>query len=137
MTRVSFTVPGVPAPQGSRAPYGGESNPRTKPWRAAVAAAAAEAMGDRELLTGPVKLVAVFTYPRPASHYGTGRNEGKLKPSAPTWKKSAPDLDKLVRAVGDALKYVAIRDDAQVCHIEATKVYAGKGGVFVTLAEES
>jgi Holliday junction resolvase RusA-like endonuclease len=39
----------------------------------------------------------------------------------------APDLDKLVRAVLDALTAVAYRDDGQVTRITATKEYGTPG----------
>jgi hypothetical protein len=35
---IRLTVIGIPAPQGSKTPWGSEANPRTRPWRATVAA---------------------------------------------------------------------------------------------------
>lgn len=120
---IEFTVHGIPAPQGSKAPYGGESNPRTRPWRAAVAAVAAETMNGQPLLTGPLKLQVVFVFPRPKSHTGTGRNDGVLKASAPLFHSVKPDTDKLLRAIGDSLSGTVIRDDAQIATVTASKLY--------------
>jgi hypothetical protein len=39
-----------------------------------------------------------------------------------------PDLDKLVRAVGDALTGILYRDDAQIVSLNASKRFAGLGG---------
>jgi len=43
------------------------------------------------------------------------------KDAEPTKK---PDLDKLIRAAGDALSTIAYRDDAQITFISAMKRYA-------------
>lgn len=112
----SFFVPGTPAPQGSKRYLGNgvmiESSKRVKPWRADIRAAAMQAF--KQPLTGPIRLDLLFVLPRPKSHYGTGRNAHKLKDSAPQHHIQKPDLDKLVRAVGDALSGVAYHDDSQV-----------------------
>src|SRR5262249_8168156 len=41
----------------------------------------------------------------------------------------APDLDKIIRALGDALSRVVFADDAQVCELVAWKKYAAAGDV--------
>jgi crossover junction endodeoxyribonuclease RusA len=120
---ISFIVYGAPVPQGSKNPWGGEANPKTRPWRAAVSAAAADAMDGQALLAGPVELTVEFVFPRPKSHFGTGRNAGVLKDTAPEYVTKAPDLDKLTRAIGDALTGVVFRDDAQVADLSVRKVY--------------
>jgi len=118
-SRVEFTVLGKPAPQGSKTVgssssgrrFVREDNPATAPWKATG------------LLAGPLRLRVVFVFPRPAAHFGTGRNQGRLKPSAPLYCPTRPDLDKLLRAVGDALTGVVFRDDAQLVRVEAEKHY--------------
>jgi Holliday junction resolvase RusA-like endonuclease len=61
------------------------------------------------------------------SHYGTGKNAGKLKSSAPVHHVKTPDLDKAVRGVadsiGDAVASVLLRNDSQIVSIHATKRY--------------
>lgn len=126
MNDVAFTVPGVPAPQGSktRTKWGvREDNPATRPWRSAVAWEATAAMQGRAALTGPLRLEVVFAFPRPRSHFGTGRNADRLKDTAPTFHSAKPDCDKLVRAIGDALSGIVCRDDAEFSVVEARKVY--------------
>ena len=112
----------APAPQGSKNPWGGEANKNTKPWREAVASEAARVMSERGIapLDGPVGLSIEFVFPRPKSHY---RSNGELKPLAPKYKDSKPDLDKLLRAVGDALTSVAVRDDARIATLATAKLY--------------
>lgn len=97
-----------------------ESSKRVKPWRRQVAAA----YRDRDfgnVLDGPVTLTVDFYLPRPKAHYGTGRNAGALKPSAPAEHLTMP---KLTRAVGDALTRLAWRDDSQIVAWHAYKHYA-------------
>ncbi len=107
------------------------TNPRTKPWEAVVAAAALEA--GAEPLDGPIAVGLVFRLPRPAGHFG----RRWLRPAAPAWPASRPDLDKLIRAVLDALTGICWRDDSRVVEIRATKRYAEGGdkpcGVTVTV----
>lgn len=135
-TAVTFTVHGVPAPQGSktRTRWGGmrEANKSTQPWREAVAWKATQAMLGKELLAGPLALEATFYFPRPKTHYGTGRNEGVLKDGAPLYCSTTPDTDKLLRAIGDAMKGIVYRDDAQIARSLAWKLY-GEPHVGITV----
>lgn len=95
-----------------------------KPWRERLGYGA-KSRGDRKAEPHqPVDLVATFTLARPASHWGTGRNAEILKASAPQYPTSYPDLDKLTRAVGDALTKIAYADDAQIVDLIARKRYA-------------
>lgn len=126
MAQVTFTVPGVPAPQGSkvRTKWGvREDNPATRPWRSAVGWEASFAMQGDDLLAGPLALEVVFYFPRPKSHYGSGKNAGVLKATAPDWHISPPDTDKLLRAIGDSLKGIVCRDDSLFALVRAEKVY--------------
>ena len=132
MDEIIFFVEGVPAPQGSKTHVGGgrliESSRQVGPWRDTVRRAAVEAMASRPPIEGPVYLVQVFALPRPKSHYGTGRNSGRVKRAAPHRPPARPDLDKLARAVGDALTGVCYRDDAQVVNLCAAKYYVMPSG---------
>lgn len=71
-------------------------------------------------MEGPICADMVFWEQRPKSHY---RKNGALKPDAPSVPTKAPDLDKLVRSVGDALNGIVWRDDSQVATLVATKRY--------------
>lgn len=136
---VTFTVIGVPAPQGSKNQFGAEANPRTKPWRAAVAAEAAVAgsgyltQRGGALLSESVKVHARFYFPRPKSHYRTGKNAHELKPNAPLYCSTVPDLDKLQRAIGDALKGVLLRDDSLIVHWDSSKFYGSPARAQITV----
>lgn len=124
---VRFTVPGRAVPQGSSRAFirGGKAvvthdNPKTMPWRGAVALTAREALNGRFAADGAVGVMLAIHLDRPKSHW---RRDGTPKASAPARPTGRPDLDKLVRAVLDALTGVAFRDDAQVTTIVATLDY--------------
>lgn len=124
------TVPGIPQPQGSKdfkgmragKPILVESNDaKLQPWRKAIAGRARTAWGQRPPHDGPVELRVQFTLERPASAPVSWQQRERWRlPS------HGVDLDKLVRAVGDALTRSGVwADDARVVRLSAAKVYAG------------
>lgn len=125
----TIIVPGIPRPSGSKRAFivAGRAriapdNPEQRNWQRLVTECAVEAWGDRPVILGPVCLEATFWFPRPKSHY---RTSGFLKPAhyAGEFCLTKPDLDKLLRAVGDALSGIVWRDDSQVVQVRATKCY--------------
>ena len=150
MTSYGFRVYGIPAPQGSKIPgvssktgkmFVREQSGKTlKSWREDVKNAALIARGVQDsrtnpepipTLTGAIRLGINFYMPRPASV------SVKKRPLPIV----APDLDKLVRGVGDALKAAGVyRDDAQVVSIQAVKVYGtdeaqSSPGAWIVISE--
>lgn len=142
--RLEVVVRGIPAPQGSKriVTAGGrtggravliESSRKVEPWRAAVEAATRAATRQElparwEPFAGPVRLSVVFYLPRPKNHFGTGRNAGTLRASAPPWPGVMPDLSKLIRSTEDALtEGRAWLDDSLVVDLEASKRYEDPG----------
>lgn len=92
-------------------------NAKLKPWREVMTEAAKAAVGDGwEPLDGPLVLSALFTMPRP---------------QRPRWWLPAvkPDLDKLLRALGDSLTdSKVIADDARIVgYRDVFEVYAEDG----------
>jgi len=124
-----FFVPGVPVAQGSKRHLGNgvmvESSKRLPSWRHDVRQAAADAF--TEPLGGPVDVEIVAIFDRPKGHYGTGRNAEILRTSAPRDHITKPDVDKLVRAILDALTKIAWHDDRQVIDLRILKRYAING----------
>lgn len=101
-------------------------SPGVYEWRGLVTAAALRELDDLEHLDLDHALGVRLDYwiRRPGAHYGTGRNAGQLKASAPRHPARAPDLDKLVRAVLDACTDAGVwPDDSRVVHLQATKRY--------------
>lgn len=112
--RLDLFVPGRPAAQGSKRHVGGgrlvEQSKAVAPWRTAVAWHVAQTFTQAPL-DGPLVLAVEFVMPRPAA---------TPKRSTPPAIKR-PDLDKLIRAVDDALSGVIWRDDSQVVRVDARK----------------
>lgn len=130
---IRFLVPGVPAQQGSKRHVGNgrmiESNKeRLMPWRASVTAASADAMDGAEPTTKPVHVTVEFRFMRPKAHYTRG---GDVRLTAPRWKDTVPDIDKLLRALLDGMTGVVFQDDKQVVKVEASKRYSGAPGAYV------
>jgi crossover junction endodeoxyribonuclease RusA len=125
----TFTVFGIPQAQGSMRAFmaGGKarmrhSSSKIVPWRQEIAQTAL-ALGVTPI-EGAVGIDVVFSLPRPKS-------VSIKKRPLPTTK---PDLDKLVRAVLDALIGIAYVDDAQVAQVAASKVY-GEPKAVITITD--
>jgi Holliday junction resolvase RusA-like endonuclease len=130
---LTVTVAGKPAPQGSKARgrNGGlyDMSKGLEDWRRRVAVTVRTHLPcpdwPAEAIAGPAAVTVVFLLPRPASHYGTG---GQVRVTAPLHPATRPDVDKLARAVLDALaKSGAIKDDGQVVSLAAVKTYGAAG----------
>lgn len=139
---LSFYVPGVPQPGGSKK---GFINPKTgrviitedarrnKEWRSLVVMAARQAHKGPPM-EGPLILTIYFHVVRPKGHFRIGKNAGKLRENAPLYPVCKPDLTKLLRSTEDALTDAGIwRDDAQVVQQYITKEYAPKAGAHITI----
>jgi crossover junction endodeoxyribonuclease RusA len=113
---VSFAVSGTPVAQGSmvlrRGRVAHASSGRLTQWRHAVAWSARAVMTTQPL-GGPVRVVVRFSVPTPATR--------------------PPDLDKLTRAILDALTGIVWLDDRQVVSLHATKGQSATPGVAVTV----
>jgi crossover junction endodeoxyribonuclease RusA len=144
VSTLSFFVAGMPAPQGSKRHVGKgvmvESSKAVKPWRQDVTAAALDAitgLGDAaefEPFTTAVDVRVTFYFPRPRSHYGTGRNANRLKDTAPDFVPTKPDVDKLLRSTFDALTAAGIwRDDNLAADVRTSKLYGAPTGARITI----
>jgi crossover junction endodeoxyribonuclease RusA len=121
MFDLTIDVSGDPASQGSHSVINGRivqvNSAKNKRWRNAVAFAALDLVGpDFELIDEPVELSVIFYLPRP-------------KTATREFPAVMPDLDKLIRSVGDSLSGTVIRDDSRIIAIHAQKLYADSRGV--------
>lgn len=159
MRSLTFTAYGTPKGQGNhRRNRAGATYEATKghgPWRRAVITAAraetqrweqrrpleAGVARTWEPHTVPVSIVVTFQFARPASHYGAGRNSGRLRPDAEPLPTSlrVGDIDKHVRTILDALtKADVIADDSLVVQLAAEKRWCVEGerpGAVITVRE--
>lgn len=152
--RLAFDVAGLPVPQGNlragliagraRLIHSGPKFGPLHAWREAIATEARRAIeweqlgggrpGPVVMLGNSVEVRATFRLPRPLGHSGARG----LRPSAPAFPGRKPDLDKLGRALLDALTGVVFLDDAQVVDLIVRKRYADPGqqpGVAVEISE--
>ena len=115
-----FKVNGLPIPQGSMKVINGRvlhsQGSALAVWRSTIAWEATLAGCRPE--EGAMRVKLLFTMPRP-------KTVKRPYPSV------APDLDKLIRGVLDALTSIAYQDDGQVTEIEAIKVYGDPPGLEV------
>ena len=129
MTAVDFFVAGLPIAKGSLRHVGNgrlvESAKGLPDWRRAIADAAWTYRLQQEPYTGPLWVETHFYLPRPQSHYRGNDRTRDLKANAPKYPSRKPDIDKLARAVLDAITDAGLwHDDAQVSWLRAAKDYA-------------
>ena len=121
----SFVVLGQPVPQGSMKHVGGgrivSKSPKLKDWREKIAQVVRDQVGEPAHLSA-VSVTAIFIFNKPKS-------VTRDHPTVP------PDLDKLQRALGDAIsidvKY--LNDDSQIVEWHSEKVYGAPAGVIFTV----
>ena len=142
MDSFSFFVPGEPITEGSTRAFASgqrvvvthDRGPELTAWRIKVAhaaEAAAEAAYWDPHYDGPVEVWAEFRLPRP-----------KSVPKSRKHAQTKPDLDKLQRAIGDALapykRPGVLRDDSRIVAWSAVKRYADDAhpvGVMVRVSK--
>lgn len=121
---MKIRVYGEPAPQGSKTAVvrNGraimfESSKKLPGWRDTVAMACKVAAMEYETpLLGPIDLKLVFHMPRPKS-------------VSRQYPNTMPDLDKLIRSIGDSLQSSGVlSNDGQIVSIIADKIYAETPG---------
>jgi Holliday junction resolvase RusA-like endonuclease len=117
MAEVSLSVTGDPASQGSHAIMHGRivqvNSSKHKAWRKAIVQEAIATLPDDwQPIDEPCELIVNFYLPKP-------KTVDRQLPSV------APDLDKLIRAVGDSLTDSGVViDDSRIVRISARKLYA-------------
>jgi len=130
MKLIHAFIPGKPIPQGSVNVYGGRVvsvKPELRRWRDSIRAALLT-KHEGEPLDGPISVALAFQI---------------SPPQRPRWPLPAvkPDLDKLTRAVFDALSTTTtqagvITDDARIISMTAAKTYHHTPGVLITITQE-
>ena len=120
---IDIFVPGDPAPQGSKRHIGHgsmiESSKAVKPWRSDIRSMLLDA-GGHPIATfdGAVACTLAFVMPRPKT--------APKRHTPPATKR--PDLDKLGRAVGDAIASAGvIPDDSIITELTMSKRLAEIG----------
>lgn len=150
---VSFWVPGLPAPGGSKRafvlrrkdgsivfrPNGApavnvtdDAGQRNKDWKATVKVFAHQTFWANPL-NEPLWVDFVFIMPRPKGHFRTGKNAHLLRDTAPRFPTTKPDKGKLERSTTDALTGIIWVDDALIVAGCTSKVYGEQPGAQITV----
>lgn len=134
---LAFTARGVPIPKGSMKHIGNGrmvDQTKTKPWMKAVRQASMLEAATRgvETIEVPVAVFIEFYFPRPLAA------KNRLYPH----KRSVGDIDKLARAVLDALQPTkmepgVLADDSLVVDLSAHKRYTESDvtGAYIAIEE--
>jgi Holliday junction resolvase RusA-like endonuclease len=135
---IRFTAVGTPRPKGSatvvehdrrgnrlpRAMLIPQNSHKLDQWEKSVAGAALATVTrqgrERFPINEPIVALLLFRLCRPDSHFGVRG----LRPTAPRVPAVKPDIDKLTRAVLDAVTGLVIGNDSRVVFVAAGKVYA-------------
>ena len=143
MPALTVDIHGIPVAQGSMVSNGPgrglrhSNDKELKPWRYLVSQTIAQARPKDWDPSKPLSVTATFRFPRPQSHFGTGRNANTLKPNAPDAHFVKPDLDKAQRSIGDAIEAAGlVRGDQQITSWNVQKRYCSPvetPGVLLTL----
>lgn len=129
------TVTGRPRTKGNviRGRHGGyhDATKGLTPWMASLSEAAREAWSHGEPFGGAVRVDVHLAIPARASDVLRGGLREGVEPVT----RSAGDLDKLARAVLDALTGICYVDDSQVVDLRARKRYDIEGGATIAVME--
>ena len=147
MKSINIFVAGLPVaqPRPRAVSFGGRArlyNPGTSnEWKACVIRELKRYAGTFPAGV-PLRCDLTFYLPRPAGHYGSGKNAGLIKASAPARPTGKPDRDNLDKAVCDAITAAGVwHDDSQVTDGRIRKRYIrsnvdGATGCTITITED-
>lgn len=144
MRLLDLTVRGNPVPQGrprffvrNRKGGGkciGAFDPgKSKSWKETVKTQVIEQ--GATMMRGALKLSLEFHFARPNGHFGTGKNTGIIRASAPQYHTVKPDADNCAKAIKDALKGICYHDDSQIVSLDVVKLYHAEPHVRIVLQE--
>lgn len=139
---IHLWVYGKPAGSGSKTAYRTPkgkmivtpASKYQKPWQEAVKWSFLQSEYAKMIpLTEPLAVDITFILPRSKSHFGTGKNAGKLKISAPMYPATRPDIEKLARSTNDALTGLVWKDDSQIVSLILQKIYGDRSGARIEI----
>ena len=74
----------------------------------------------------PLRVDLWLFFPRPKSHFRTGKYAGILKDNAPEWHSKRPDRDNCDKLILDSMTGVFWTDDSRICDGRIVKRYSDK-----------
>lgn len=141
---LSFTIPGEPI-SGSQLMFNRKSGHAYRPKQHTIRKqdvyeAACSYIPDSQRpyyrKGTPIVLGVRFYFPYRGVDYGSGRNAGLLKPTAPHFCIGNKDIDNLLKPLKDGMKGVAYNDDKQIVgYSEMWKLYSESPRTIVSIKE--
>jgi crossover junction endodeoxyribonuclease RusA len=135
--RFGFTVQGRAVPQGSlramKLKTGAvvtPQEPKVLKWRSDVRAGLYAREGAMQPTAEAFHVEMTFCFRRPNNHH---TSKGNLTTRAPRYHMQHPDVDKLIRAVLDALTGVVWHDDKQVVYVRGHKQWSEQDEATFTI----
>lgn len=137
---LELRIPGRPVPlsRTGHGQFGGKYLSAPTSRQIGIVVDAWERAGARRFAdAAPLDVRARFYFERPAFHFGTGRNAGKIKDrfsgAVPTGR---PDIDNLVKLILEALQGNAFKDDSRVVMLRAEKRFSNRARTEVWIHGE-
>jgi len=130
MNGITFHVPGDVVPWARAGKHGKvQFTPgKQRNYMGVIRDFCSQAMSDRPLFEGPVRLTIAAVYPWPKTV-----TKKRLASIDGAWKSTKPDGDNIAKIVKDSMNKIAFVDDAQCAVTTVFKVYGDKPGLRVTL----
>ena len=128
MSVIEFTIPGRVGGKGRgrafayRSKHTGQMQigvhtpERTRSTEALVRSLASDAMGERPLLEGPVRLRVTVWLNRTASW-------SKKRKAAAVWVTGKPDTDNTIKLLADSMNRIVWGDDSQIADLAFVRLY--------------
>lgn len=113
----------IPAPRPRVTKWGTYNDPKYTYYKKLIQ----QAMGNKFYSDKPLTMSLVFSYTYPRSW---AKKRCVAQPHA-----SRPDLDNLCKGIMDALNEVCYKDDSQIVHLSASKIYSDVDTIQITLRE--
>lgn len=136
--KISFFIPGEPVAQGRprMSTINGHPRmydaPKSANYKAVVAMMAAKEMYGMAPMDKPVAVTITVHKQVPQSWSKKRQKEALSGGIRPTGR---PDIDNYIKAVFDGLNQIVFKDDSQVTHVTARKMYSTTPGMSVVAAE--
>lgn len=129
---IRIHVPGQPQGKG-RARFGNGRTytpAKTVAYEGLIAMAGQDAIGDRPMIEGAVKVTVIATFDIPKSR---AKKIAKAMENGPVWHTARPDGDNILKALADGLNGVVWKDDCQIALAKIVKQYGEKPGLEINV----
>jgi len=144
MQEIEFRVPGNPKALKRHRTYTKDRNGKALRFARQVDKSAGDKADflAKAMLHKPEKpfdvallVTLIFRFPRPKSHFRTGKYADVLKDNAPYYHTSTPDADNLAKFVCDSLNGIFWKDDKVISYLTVVKKYSPTPEVCIAISK--